>query len=140
MSDPNPYAQFAPAPAPALTDDNSDWSHPNPTENPYAQYATAPPAAAPADKGQPVWSSSPLSLAPMSQYADGSYGFDSNAGMLGAAKRMGKSALGTIENLPNLYHQVGAETANNTTTPQTAGQGWRSCGPHRNEAGRNNHR
>ena len=58
----------------------------------------------------------------MSQYADGSYGFDSNAGMLGAAKRMGKSALGTIENLPNLYHQVGAETANNTATPQTAGQ------------------
>ena len=123
----NPFDQFDAAPPqqkgalPVINDDNSDWNNPAPAANPFdqldAKAPTPPPAAS---KGSPVWSSSPLSLAPISQYADGSYGFDSNAGMLGAAKRMGKSALGTIENLPNLYHQVGEQTANNTAEPDTA--------------------
>lgn len=101
---------------PVITDDGSNWaSQPNLTpvnENPFG----------PNDRGPPVWSSSPLSLVPVSRYANGSYGFDSNAGMLGTAKRAGQSVLHSIENLPNLYHQVGAETAANTASPQTAGQ------------------
>ena len=62
------------------------------------------------------------SLLPVSQYADGSYGFDSNAGMLGLQSELGNPSLILVENLPNLYQQVGGETANNTATRQTAGQ------------------
>jgi len=89
VSDANPYDRFdAPAAAPA---------------NPYDQFD---------DNSKPVYSGSVL---PFSRYADGSVGFDSNAGIVGDVKR-------AITGLPGLAREAGAETASNIATPQTAGQ------------------
>jgi hypothetical protein len=105
---------------PVITDDGSNWA-----AAPESTAKLTPVDHDPFDTsphGQPTWSSSALSLLPISQYADGTYDWDSNAGMVGAAKRAGQSVLHSIENLPNLAQQVGAETAYNAATPQTAGQ------------------
>ena len=120
----------APASLPVITDDGSGWASQSqkPQANPYDQFDTPPHGnrakLTPVDYDpfKPTWSSSAFSVLPISQYGDGTYDWDSNAGMLGAAKRAGQSVLHSVENLPNLYHQVGAETAANTATPRTAGE------------------
>jgi len=108
----NPFDQFDPPP-------HGNRAKLTPVEgNPYAQFAQPDSLG----KGEPTWSSSAFSVLPISQYADGTYDWDSNAGMVGAAKRLGQSVVGAIENLPDLARQVGRETAFNTAAPRTAGE------------------
>src|SRR5579871_3867964 len=107
MSDANPFDQFDEPAVPS--------PQPSQPANTFDQFDANP-------HGAKVWSSSPLSLAPISQYADGSYGFDSNAGMLGAGKRLVEGAYNAVTGLPDLARRTGAETSENTATPETAGR------------------
>ena len=90
---------------PVITDDGSGWasqSAQKPEANPYDQFDTPPHGngakLTPVDYDpfKPTWSSSAFSVLPISQYGDGTYDWDSNAGMLGAAKGAGQSVLHSV--------------------------------------------
>jgi hypothetical protein len=117
----NPFDEFdAPTGGPVMTDDGSNWANAPAQKsqaNPFDQFDSQP-------HGGVAWQSSPMSLLPVAKYNDGSWDWDSNSGMVGAAKRLGEGIYDTITGLPALAHQAGAETAVNTATPETAGKTW----------------